>query len=111
MRDRPAQRAPVGKGALYFDGLRDLEIGPTTAADVSVGRTKVFPSDLVEDLAVNLGRWLDDYVPPTVCEAEVVSFVRALQLCGWRVLLPDGETHNLPSAETAPRTESTPPES
>ena len=78
-----------------------LTLAPDASRRVSVGLASVFPPELVEDMAVDLGRGLDEYVPPMVCEAAVVAFVQALQSAGWEIRRPETDTRSLASAGTA----------
>jgi hypothetical protein len=59
------------------------------AERVSLGTLKVFPPNLIQELASDLGRSLDCYVPTTECEAAVVRFALALEKAGWRLRLSE----------------------
>ena len=97
-------------GKIHAEGMIELEIGPRTADRVFVSLERVFPADLIEDFAVDLGRGVDEYVPPKVAEAAVVSFVKALQLAGWVILRPGDGTHNSANEDSVPSPGSTLPD-
>jgi hypothetical protein len=66
----------------------ELRLGPRAAEFASTGQRPIFPARIVTELARDLGRSLDCYVPPTEAEAAVVSMVSALLALGWRVSRP-----------------------
>ncbi len=67
---------------------KPLKLGPRAAEFVAIGQRKVFPEDAINELALDLGRSGDCYIPVTEVEAAVVSFVRALGKSGWTVFPP-----------------------
>lgn len=68
--------------------LKEVSISPDTQWRIAFGQTKVFPEQVVAELALSLSRSLDCHVPTTECEAAVAGFVRALQARGWSVRQP-----------------------
>ena len=68
--------------------LAELEITEEMAEFASTGQMPIFPGEAIQQLALDLGRRLDCYVPTTQCEGAVVSFVLELASLGWKVFLP-----------------------
>ena len=63
-------------------------IRPNDPNRVAMGSLRIFPADLIQDLALDLGRSADAYIPTTEVEAAVARFVVALELRAWKLLLP-----------------------
>lgn len=74
--------------------LVELVLGPRAAEFASTGQHPVFPPEAVYDLAREIGRSADCYVPPLEAEAAAVQFVAALGDAGWKFYRPGYDTHN-----------------
>jgi hypothetical protein len=68
--------------------LKELMLGPRAAEFASTGQHPVFPRAAVYDLAREIGRSVDCYVPPLEAEAAAVQFVAALADAGWKFYQP-----------------------
>lgn len=69
-------------------GLQRVSIGPDLAQAVAEGRRRVFPAELIEEMAFDLNLSGGEAIPATEYEAAVVSFVRALLKDSWRLYRP-----------------------
>lgn len=74
--------------------LREIAISPNDPGLIATGQVHVFPANIVQQLAIDLGRGVDCYFPTMEAEAAVASFVLALQAAGWRVFQPCGDPQN-----------------
>jgi len=66
----------------------ELKLGHRAAELAATGQKPVFPTDVVEALALGLSRSLDCFVPAKEAEAVVVSFVSELVERGWKFYQP-----------------------
>ena len=79
--------APQGAGAPVEIASQDPEL-------IALGQLTLFPRSAIAEMARDLGRSLDCYVPTTECEAAVARFVSALKGHGWRFYRPASDLQN-----------------
>ena len=71
--------------------------------------SKAIPDDVIEGVAMCLGRGLDCYVPTTECEEAVELLFWALVENGWKVSPPVSGLQSSETENNQPRTRRTPP--
>ena len=71
-------------------------------------RSRAVPDDVIEGIAITLGRYCG-YVPPTECEEAVELLFWALEVQGWRFFPPSSDRQSSTTQCSSSHIQNTPP--